>query len=293
MKEYDINKYNSKSRRYLKKIGKLLNALSKVAVCIIFAFPYYWMIATSFKTYEESILNPPTLYPIVATLEAYVKVIQELDLMYYINNTLIITVAVIVLQIITTVPAAYSLAKYEYRGKGFVWAIVMGARMVPTVLTFIPIYIAFSKIQVFGEPILNTLLPQIVPFATSAFSIFLLRQNFKQVPDELLESARLDGSSEWKIMWKIMIPMSKSTMSTCVLFSFVSHWNAYFWPLVMTNRKTEWPIALVIASLKQVDFGVQWPQVMAGTFLMTLPVLVLFIIASKRIIAAMAYRGMK
>lgn len=165
--------------------------------------------------------------------------------------------------------------------------------MVPTVLTFIPVYIVFSKIRIGGTSILNTLLPQIIPSATSAFSIFLLRQNFMQISDELLEAARLDGSSEWKIMWKIMLPMSRSTMTTIVLFSFVSHWNAYFWPLVMTNRKEEWPISMAIAALKSLDVGVQWPQVMAGTFLMTLPVLILFIFGSKKIIASMAYRGVK
>lgn len=289
----DLNKYHSPGRRFLKGIGKFANTLLKLAVCVIFAFPYYWMIVTSLKTYAESILDPPTLIPLKVTLEAYVKVITELNLWHYISNTLIITVVIIVLQMITVVPAAYSLAKYEYKGKGFSWALVMGARMVPTVLTFIPVYIAFSKLRIGSTPFLNTLLPQIIPFATSAFSIFLLRQNFMQIPDELIESARLDGSSEWRIMWKIMLPMSKSTMVTNILFSFVTHWNAYFWPLVMTNRKDEWPISLAIATLKQLDVGVQWPQIMAGTFLMTLPVLILFIFASKRIIAAMAYRGVK
>lgn len=291
--EIYMDKYDSKLYRVLNAIKKLINSLLKLALCVIFAFPYYWMIITSFKTYKESILDPPTLYPLKATIEAYIVVIQEMDLLFYVKNTLIVTVVIIVLQILTSVPAAYALAKYEYKGKGLTWGIVMGARMVPTVLTFIPIYIVFSKIHFGDTPMLQTLLPQIIPFGASAFSIFLLRQNFKQVPDELLESARLDGSSEWRIMWKIMLPMAKSTMVTNVLFSFVSHWNAYFWPLVMTNRKNEWPISMAITALKQLDNNVNWPQIMAGTFLMTLPVLILFIVASKKIIAAMAYRGVK
>lgn len=287
------DKYDSKLYRTLNGIKNLFNAVLKLAVCVIFAFPYYWMLITSIKTYRESILDPPTLIPLKTTIEAYIVVIQEMDIMFYVKNTLIVTIAIIVVQILTSVPAAYALAKYEYKGKGFTWAVVMGARMVPTVLTFIPIYIVFSKIHFGDTPMLHTLLPQIIPFGASAFSIFLLRQNFKQVPDELLESARLDGSSEWRIMWKIMLPMAKSTMVTNVLFSFVSHWNAYFWPLVMTSRKDEWPISMAITALKQLDNNINWPQIMAGTFLMTLPVLVLFIFASKRIIAAMAYRGVK
>lgn len=279
--------------RVWKRCKKIINILLKICVCIIFAFPFYWMISTSLKTYTESIQNPPTLWPVAATIEAYIHVIRELNLWHYIWNTLVVTVAVIALQIITVVPAAYAMAKYEYKLKGFSWVLVLSAKMVPTAITFIPVYIAFSKFSWFGTPLLNTLWPQILPFATSAFSIFLLRQNFMQVPEEIIEAARLDQCSEWKIMWKIMVPMAKSTMITAVLFSFISHWNAYFWPLVMTNTDAVKPISLAIVKLKELDYGMVWPQIMAGTFLMTLPVLILFIMASKKIIQSMAYRGVK
>lgn len=275
------------------KTTGVIDAIFKIIMCIIFAFPFYWMIATSLKTYSESIQNPPTLFPNEVTLEAYVHVIKELNLGHYVWNTILITVAVILLQLLTVVPAAYAMAKYDYKLKGFNWVLVLSAKMVPTAITFIPVYIAFSHINLFGTSILNTLWPQILPFATSAYNIFLLRQNFMQIPEEIIESARLDNTGEWKIMWKIMVPMSKSTMITVLLFSFISHWNAYFWPLVMTNSDAVKPISLAIVKLKELDYGMVWPQIMAGTFLMTLPVLILFIAASKKIIRSMAYRGVK
>jgi len=286
-------KRNVKAYRAWNRIKRIFNTILKICACIIFAFPFYWMVSTSLKTYSESILNPPTLWPAKATLEAYIHVIKELNLWHYVENTLIVTAAIILLQLITVVPAAYAMAKYEYKLKAFSWVLVLSAKMVPTVVTFIPVYIAFSKFRFFGTPLLNTLWPQIIPFATSAYSIFLLRQNFMQIPEEIIESARLDKCGEWKIMWKIMVPMSKSTMVTTILFSFMSHWNAYFWPLVMTNTEAIKPISLAIVKLKELDYGMVWPQIMAGTFLMTLPVLVLFIIASKKIIQSMAYRGVK
>lgn len=165
--------------------------------------------------------------------------------------------------------------------------------MVPVVITFIPVYIMFSKLRLFGEPMINSLWPQILPFGTSAFNIFLLRQNFMQIPEEVIESARLDNASELKIMLKVMLPMAKSTMVTVLLLTFISHWNAYFWPMVMCNTEEFMPISLAISRLSTLEYGLQWPTVMAGSLILTGPVLILFIIASKKIISSMAYRGVK
>ena len=160
--------------------------------------------------------------------------------------------------------------------------------MVPGQLTFIAIYFMFAD---WG--ILNSLLPQILPSGASAFAIFLLRQNFKQIPEELIESARLDNASEWKIMWRLMIPMSKATVVTTLLFSFIGHWNAYFWPLVMTRDEKLKPITLAIERLKDMERGLDYTVIMAGNIILVLPVVVLFLLFSKKIIQAMAYRGMK
>lgn len=276
-----------------RRAGSFVNTLFKLAACIIFAFPFYWMISTSLKTYSESIQFPPTLFPTDPSLESYITVFQSMDLWNFIKNTLIVTVSVMVLNVVTVVPCAYALAKYEFKGKGLLWGLIMGAKMVPTVITFIPVYIMFSKLRLFGEPMINSLWPQILPFGTSAFNIFLLRQNFMQIPEEVIESARLDNASELKIMLKIMLPMAKSTMVTVLLLTFISHWNAYFWPLVMCNTEEFMPISLAISRLSTLEYGLQWPTIMAGSLILTGPVLILFIIASKKIISSMAYRGVK
>lgn len=265
-----------------------VSTVLKLLVCLIFAFPFYWMIVTSFKTYTESILYPPTIWPQNFTLEGYRTVFEGLDVGMYLKNSLIIIVCIIAIQLVVMVPAAYAFARYSFKGHALLFGVVTMAFMVPSQVTFVSIYIMFSKLE-----LMRTLIPQILPFGANAFGIFLLRQSFKQVPDELIESARLDGANELKIMTSIMIPMARPTFVTIALLSFISHWNAYFWPLVMTTTEAVKPFTLAIEKLKDLDYGIVWPTIMAGNVILVLPVLLLFLFGSKKIISAMAYRGVK
>ena len=278
-----------KQKRAVKRAaGNTVNLIFKLFVSVLFLFPFYWMVTTSFKPYLETLKFPPTLWPQDFTFEGYVHVFQELDILSYIKNTLIVTGTVIVIQFFVNVPAAYAFAKWKFKGQGLMWGIVMTGFMIPGQLTFMTVYFMFAD---WG--ILKTLWPQIIPTCASAFSIFLLRQNFKQIPEELVESAKLDGSSEWKILWRLMVPMSKATMVTTMLFSFINHWNAYFWPLVMTRDEDLKPITLAIERLKNLEQGLNYTDIMAGNVILVLPLVILFLLASKKIIQAMAYRGMK
>jgi len=276
-----------------KTIGNIISILGRLLICVIFAFPFYWMIVTSFKTYKESIQFPPSLWPEQFDLSGYISVLTGMDLGMYLKNTVLVITGIIIIQILTMVPAAYAFAKLDFKGKNLMFALVLIAYMTPTVITFIPVYIMFAKMEIGGVRMLNTLWPQIIPFGANAFGIFMLRQSFMQIPEEIIEAARLDNTSELKIMFKVMLPMSKSTFATVALFSFVSHWNDYFWPLVMCRTENVKPISLAIASLKELDIGLIWPTIMAGNVLIVLPIVIMFIFASKKIIAAMAYRGVK
>lgn len=271
-----------------KAAGKIVGILFKIFVGILFLFPFYWMLTTSFKPYLETLEFPPTLWPRTLTLSGYVTVFRELGILSYIKNTIVVTVAVIVLQMLVIVPAAYAFAKWRFTGKSLLFGIVMASFMVPGQVTFISIYFMFAD---WG--LLKTLWPQILPFCTSAFGIFLLRQNFMQIPEEIIESARLDNASEWRIMWKVMIPMSSSTIITISLFTFIGRWNAYFWPLVMTKSDSLRPITLALERMKDLEQGLNYTNIMAGNMILVLPVLILFLLFSKKIIQAMAYRGMK
>ena len=267
---------------------RLAADIFKVAVVLMFVFPFYWMFVTSFKTYTETIALPPTLWPKNFTLESYEAILNKMSLTPYIRNSVIVTMSIIVLQVIVMVPAAYAFARYDFPGKNIMFSLVLVAFMIPGQITFISTYLMMAKWK-----LLLTLLPQIIPFGANAFGIFLLRQSFMQVPEEIIESAKLDNASELKIMAKIMLPMCKSTMNTVMLFSFVSHWNSYFWPLVMTDSEKVRPLTIAIERLRDLEYGINWNTIMAGNALLVIPILILFIIARKQIIEGFAYRGVK
>lgn len=279
-----------KMRRYRarRKVAHVLDVLFKLLLSLIFIFPFYWMLISAFKTNGEIYAFPPTLYPHKPTTEGFSTVFNYFNLWPYIRNTLIVTVAVMVLQMCTIIPAAYAFAKLKFKGRNFLFTLVLVAQMVPTQLTFIPVYIMLSK-----AGILRTLWPQILPFGASAYGVFLLRQSFMQVNDELIECAQLDNANLLQIMYRVMLPTAKSTLVTVMILCFINHWNGYFWPLVMCTTETIKPISLVISRLKDVEDGVDWTAVMAGNLLLMLPTAAAFIAFSKKIIQSLAYKGMK
>ena len=279
---------NVKVLRAKKKISSFVGFIAKIAVCIMFLFPFYWMIMTSFKTYAESVQIPPTMWPHEFTLEAYITIFQNMEIGMYIRNTLFLVVVNTTLEIIIMIAAAYAFARYEFKGRDIMFGFLMVAFMVPTCLTFVTTYRMFANAN-----LIDSFWPQILPCICGAHGTFMLRQHFKQVPEELIESAKLDEASEWKVITKIMIPMAKSTLSTVIFLNVISTWNSYFWPLVMTNSDKYRPITIAIEKLKSLESGLVWPTVMAGNLILLLPVIIVFVLASKKIIASMAYRGVK
>lgn len=204
------------------------------------------------------------------------------------ENSIIVVLSVILLQMLVVVPAAYAFAKYEFKGKKIMFGSILIALMMPTQITFLPVYLMMSK---WG--LINSLLPQILPFITNAFAIFLLRQYFMQVENELIEAAKLDGASEWRVILQIMMPMSKPALASIILFSFVGQWNEYFWPLVMTNADMYRTLPVAIAQLKEMEGMANWQIVMAGNAILVLPVLLVYLFASKQIMKSFAYSGIK
>lgn len=261
----------------------------KIIIMILFVFPFYWMLITAFKTYIEAIRIPPTLWPENFTFDSFKSIFsQKVNLGRYTVNSIIISLSVITIQILVMVPAAYAFAKKRFRYKNLLFGIVLLSLMVPQQITYITIYLMMSKLK-----LIDSLIPQIIPFGADAFGIFLLRQSFKQVPDELIESAKLDNAGELRIITKIMVPMSKSTLFTVVMFSFIDIWNSYFWPLVMTNNDKYRPLTMYVERIKDAEYGFQWNDIMAANSLLVFPVIIVFLIMSKKIIEAFTYKGLK
>lgn len=267
---------------------KGINFIGLVIVVLIFAIPFLWMVSTSFKSLGESIQMPPTWIPKEWHFENFTRAWNSGPFTKYLINSIVQTLAIIILQFATIIPAAYAFARYQFPLKNFLFALTMITLMIPTQLIFLPVFLNLSS---WG--LIDTIWGLILPFASSAFGIFLLRQSFMQVPEELIEAARLDHSSELKIIFKIMLPMAKPTLITLGLFSFIAHWNDYFWPLVMTTTDTARTLPVGISMIRQVEGAAEWNVAMAGNVLLVIPILIVFFFAQRHIIKAFVYTGVK
>ena len=249
----------------LEKFLSGLDILGKCFLIFIMAFPFFWMISTALQTLQETIAVPITILPESPQWENFATVFKTINVWAYLKNSIIVCVSVVVLQYFIIVPCAYSLAKFDYKAKPLIFALVMLGQMIPMQITFLPVYFMFSKIGW-----LNSYQSLILPFISNPFGIFMLRQYFMQVPS-----------------------MVKSALVTIGLLAFISNWNNYFWPLIMTGQEKMRTLPIGIALLKDSDNLQRWNVIMAGNLLLVLPMLGLYIGASKKIRNAFVYSGIK
>lgn len=278
----------STSSIVLRKTGRILNVCLKLVVIVIIAFPFYWMVSTSLKDYTEALQFPPTLFPKAVHWENYTHVFKIVPIALYFRNSVIVSLMVLALQYLIIVPAAYSFARHEYFGKNLFFGIVLLGLMIPQQITFLPVYFMFSKMK-----LLKTFIPLILPFISNPFGIFMLRQYFMQIPQEIIEAARLDDAGNMKIMFKVMVPMAKPALITIGLLSFISTWNSYFWPLIMTSSETFRTLPVGIAALKSSETLQMWHIIMAGNVVLVIPILLVYMFASKKIRNSFVYSGIK
>ena len=274
-----------------KKLEAVFNGIDlfgKIVLIFIMAFPFFWMISTALQTLKETISVPLTIIPADPQWVNFAEVFKTINVFSYLKNSIIVCIFVVVLQYFIIVPAAYSLAKFDYKGKPLVFGLVLLGQMIPLQITFLPIYFMFSKMGW-----MDTYQALIIPFISNPFGIFMLRQYFMQVPSEVVEAAKLDDASEFKIMFKVMMPMVKSALVTIGLLIFISTWNNYFWPLIMTSKESFRTLPIGISLLKDADTLQRWNVIMAGNLLLVLPMLGLYVAASKKIRNAFVYSGIK
>lgn len=270
------------------KLLSLTRIVISIIIFAVFFIPFYWMVLTSIKSLSETLTFPPTFFVKTINFENFTKAMSTGPFLQYTKNSLIVTISILALHFVTIIPAAYAFARYKFIGKNFSFGLIMSTMMIPAQLVFLPIFIMFSKYRM-----VNSYASLIIPFASSAFGIFMLRQAFMQVPQELIEAARLDNASEFKIMRKIMLPMAIPTLITLGLLTFISTWNDYFWPLVLTTKDAMRTLPVGVTGISKVDGGIAYNVLMAGNMTLIIPVLIIFFIAQKHIIKAFTYIGDK
>ena len=266
-------------RRWLLTIVLTLAAL-------VWLLPYAWMVSTSFKSLKEIVAAPAAPLPAGLDLSAYAAVFQTMPVGRYLLNTTLMALGIAILQILVALPAAYALAKLDFRGRALGFALVVATLLIPAQVRFVPVFALLADVG-----LVNTMTALILPFGVSALGTFLLRQALLSVPNSLLEAARMDGAGELYIVYGLLAPLLKPALVALFLFSFVYHWNDYFWPLVMTTDDSVRTLPLGVALLREQGTGVRWHIVMAGNVVLSVPALLVFAFAQKHLLRAVTTRA--
>ena len=248
-----------------------------ILVSLFTAFPFLWMILSALKTKTE-IMDVSAFFLSTPQWSNFISVVFQSPLPSYIWNSLLVSMIVVALQIFTGALLAYAMVFLEFKGRNLLFLIVMGTYMLPVAATYIPSYIILSKWN-----LLNTLTGLVISSTVSIFGIFLLRQAFMQVPKGLIEAARIDRASHFRILWEIVCPMTKSSFITFGLMSFISTYNNYMWPSLITNDSTKYLVSQGLRSffIEGGAYGTEWALVMAGSALIVVPLLILFAFTQK------------
>jgi len=267
----------------------LLRHVILLAVAAIVLLPFVWMIVTSLKPQSEIFLSEIRWWPErLHAVENYSKAFDRAPLVRFLLNGAIVTVTIFVLQVMIALPAAYALAKLRFWGREAVFALVLFCILIPPQATAIPVFLLFHHIG-----ILDTYAALIVPFTISAFGIFLMRQFFMTVPDDLVDAARMDGISEIGIVWRVMLPTALPALTAFGIFSIVAHWNDYFWPLIAVNSKELFTPPVGVATFRNEEAGTDYGPLMAAATIIIAPLIIAFLLAQRRFIEGITFTGMK
>ena len=238
----------------------------------------------SLKTSKEA-MDPTMIFPDIIHLENVIEVVKYSPLMKYVGNSLFVALAATAIQIVTGAMLAYAFSFIKFRGRNILFGIVMATYMLPSCATYIPAYVTLAKMG-----LLNTRTGLIISQCVSIFGIFLLRTAFLQVPEELIEAAKLDGANDWNILWKIVMPVTRASFVTFGLMSFISLYNNYMWPSLITKDSDQYLVAQGLRSFFIDDgaFGTDWAKVMAGSTIIVVPLLILFAFTQKWFISGLS-----
>ena len=255
---------------------------------ILMVIPFLWMLLSSLKNTAELALVPPTWIPQAPTLNNYYRLFNNFNFPPYFLNSLILGVSITGLNLIFCSMLGYALAKLKFGGKNALFVLVLSTMMVPTAVTYVPLFVLMSKLH-----LVNTLPAVILPEAATAFNVFFMRQFMLGIPEELLEAGRVDGASELFLFWKVALPLSGPALATVGILTFLGSWNDFFWPLIVltSDQKYNLPVALATFAIGQ--HGSDNGLLLAGAVIIVLPILVVFLLLQRYITQGIAMTGLK
>ena len=287
MDNYKIIEQKEKRRELLMDIALYFFL---VLWAIVVLFPFYWMVLTSLKSYGAyNAEYIPQFYTLNPTLENYVTAFTSVNLAKYFLNTIIFTLATTGIMMIVTIFAAFAFARLEFKGKNLVFTLFLSLMMIPSELVVITNFVTITN-----AGLRNTFTGLILPSVASVFYIYLLKENFEQVPDELYKAAKVDGTSDMKYLFKVLIPICSPTIVTILILKVIECWNSFVWPRLITDDENYFLVSNGIQTIRESGFGREnVPAMMAAVVSVSLPLIILFLIFHKKIMQGASRGGTK
>ena len=287
-----------KTERIMKIFSTVLIYIFILALALIVVFPFYWMIITSMKQLSEIRSATQTFFPSIVMWSNYVYVFQVFDFGKYMGNTIVVAIFSTLGTLLTTIFGAFAFARLKFKGREAVFMIFLMTMMIPGEMMVISNYITVASFGWIGsdQTLFEAYLSMIVPFWISVFHIYLLRQNFKQIPNELYLAAKVDGKSDWNFLWKVMVPLAAPTLISITILKFMGTWNSYVWPNLVTNNDDFRLISNGLRGSTFVDVDTGETELgfqMAATVLVTVPLFLLFVFFRKYIMRGVGRAGIK
>ena len=257
---------------------------------IVVLFPFYWMLLTSVKSYgaynAEYVPQFITLNPTIAN---YIQAFTSVNLSQYFVNTIIFTVITTLMMLVVVVLSAFAFSRLEFKGKNLVFTLFLSLMMIPNELVVITNFVTITNMGM-----RNTFMGLILPSVTSIFYIYLLKENFEQIPEELYKAAKVDGTGDFKYLWKVMIPICKPTIVTVLILKVIECWNSYVWPRLITDDEAYYLVSNGIQTIRESGFGREnIPAMMAAVVVISVPLIILFLIFHKKIMEGVSRGGTK
>lgn len=278
---------NAKNR---KRLMSVVTYILLALWAIVVLFPFYYMILTSVKSY--SAYNSeyiPKLYTLTPTLQNYVDAFTAVPLAKYFANTVLFTLVTTAVMLIVIILAAFAFARLEFKGKNLVFVLFLSLMMIPNELVIITNFVTITNLD-----LRNTFTGLILPSITSVFYIYLLKENFELIPDNLYYAAKVDGTSDFKYLWKVMIPISKPTLITITILKVIECWNSYVWPRLITDDENYFLVSNGIQEIRENGFGREnIPAMMAAVVVISLPLIILFLIFRNKVMEGVSRGGTK
>lgn len=287
MNELKQAKKQTRIAKLLKKSGVYFG-LTLWAIAVL--FPFYWMLQNSLKSFSEySSESIPKFFPSILTFENYIEAFTAVPLAKYLLNTLIFTIATTLITLVVIILAAFAFARLEFKGKNLAFTLFLALMMIPNELVIITNFVTITNMD-----LRNTFLGLILPSVTSIFFLYLLKENFAQIPDELYLAAQVDGSTDFNYLVKVMVPISSPTIVTILILKTIECWNSYVWPRLITDDQAYFLISNGIQEIRENGFGREnVPAMMAAVVVISLPLIILFLIFKNRIMEGVSRGGTK